>query len=210
MVAAGSIARMSPELLGWLASILFISRLLPQPLRLVRTGLPDGVSPLAAINAVISEAAWLLYGLEAGLVPVWAVSFAALVPGVWTVVLLRHQVRRGDLARASLWLAVIVAAWFAGRLGVVLGVSVLVSIGPQVWTAIRSPDLRGLSLFTWLLAIGDALLWGAYGLVVGDGALLGYAAVLLTGAAIVIVRMVQTRSITIGRDAVPAPALDAV
>src|SRR5690349_2612620 len=122
---------MSPALLGWLASILFISRLLPQPVRLVRTGLPEGVSPLAAINAVVSEAAWLLYGWEAGLVPVWAVSLAALVPGIWTVALLRRQVSAGDLARAGLWLAVIVVAATTGRLGVVLGVSVLVSVGPQ-------------------------------------------------------------------------------
>jgi uncharacterized protein with PQ loop repeat len=187
---------MSPELLGWLASILFISRLLPQPIRLVRTGLPEGVSPLAALNAVISETAWLIYGLQAGLVPVWAVSVAALVPGVWTIVLLRRQIAIGDLVRAGIWLVVILGAWSGGVLGVVLGGSVLVSIGPQVWTAVRSSDLRGLSVFTWLLAIGDGLLWGAYGLVIGDGALLGYAAVLLTGASIVIVRMVQTGSIT--------------
>jgi uncharacterized protein with PQ loop repeat len=197
---------MSPELLGWLASILFISRLLPQPIRLVRTGLPEGVSPLAAINAVISETAWLIYGLQAGLVPVWAVSVAALVPGLWTVALLRRQVRPGDLLRAGAWLAVILVAWAGGVLGAVLGVSVLLSIGPQVWTALRTSDLRGLSIFTWLIAIGDGLLWGAYGLVVGDAALLGYAAVLLTGASIVIVRMVQTRSITIGAGAAPTPA----
>jgi uncharacterized protein with PQ loop repeat len=199
---------MSPELLGWLASILFISRLLPQPIRLVRTGLPEGVSPLAAINAVISESAWLLYGLQAGLVPVWAVSVAALVPGVWTVVLLRRQVVAGDVLRAGAWLAVILAAWAGGVLGAVLGVSVALSIGPQVWTAVRTSDLRGLSIYTWLIAIGDALLWGAYGLVVGDVALLGYAAVLLTGATVVIVRMVQTRSIAVGREPIAAPALE--
>jgi uncharacterized protein with PQ loop repeat len=210
VLAPGSIARMSPELIGWLASVLFISRLLPQPFRLVRTGLPEGVSPLAAMNAVISETAWLVYGLQAGLVPVWAVSVAALVPGVWTVVLLRGQVRRRHLVRAGLWLLVIGVAAAAGVLGVVLGATVLVSVGPQVWTAIREQDLRGLSVFTWLLAIGDALLWGAYGLAVGDAALLGYAAILFTSAVIVLVRMVQTRSITLGRGRTLAPALDGV
>jgi uncharacterized protein with PQ loop repeat len=203
---------MSPELLGWLASMLFISRLLPQPLRLVRTGLPEGVSPLAATNAVVSETAWLVYGLQAGLVPVWAVSVAALVPGLWTVALVRRQVSRGDLARAAIWLGVILAAALTGRLGVVLGVSVLVSVGPQVWTAIRADDLRGLSMYTWLIAIADALMWGAYGLVVGDGALLGYAAVLVTAAVVVLARMAQTRSLPfqIARDPRPswAPALD--
>ena len=199
---------MSPELLGWLASILFISRLLPQPVRLVRTGLPEGVSPLAAMNAVIAETAWLVYGLQSGLVPVWAVSVAALVPGIWTIVLLRHQIRRHHLVRAGLWLVVIALAWVGGVLGAVLGATVLVSVGPQVWTAIREQDLRGLSVFTWLLALGDALLWGAYGLAVDDAALLGYAAVLFISAVIVLVRMVQTRSIIIGRDPRIAPVLD--
>lgn len=200
---------MSAELIGWLASVLFISRLLPQPFRLVRTGLPEGVSPLAAMNAVISETAWLIYGLQAGLVPVWAVSVAALVPGIWTVVLLRGRVRRHHLVRAGLWLAVIALAWAAGVLGVILGGTVLVSVGPQVWTALRERDLRGLSVYTWLLAIGDALMWGAYGLAVDDPALLGYAAVLVTSAVIVLVRMAQTRSIVIGEGAIPSPALDA-
>lgn len=200
---------MSPELIGWLASMLFVTRLLPQPVRLVRTGLPDGVSPLAAINAVVSETAWLVYGWHAGLVPVWAVSLAALVPGIWTAVLVRRAVTRGDLGRAGLWLSVIVVAALTGQLGVVLGVSVLVSVGPQVWTAIRAADLRGLSMYTWLVAIADALTWGMYGLVVGDGALLGYAAALVAASVIVLGRMAQTRSLPFQTGSVaPRPLLD--
>jgi uncharacterized protein with PQ loop repeat len=199
---------MSPELLGWLASILFISRLLPQPLRLVRTGLPDGVSPLAAVNAVVAESAWLVYGLQAGLVPVWVVSLAALVPGVWTVVLLRRRLDRRVAARAGTWVAVIVVAALLGRLGVVLGVSVAVSIGPQVWTALRSSDLRGLSPYTWLIAIADGLTWGAYGLAVGDAALLGYAAVLVGGSLVVLARLARTRVRSAGSPGL-VPALDA-
>lgn len=199
---------MSPELLGWLASVVYLSRLLPQPVRLARTGLPVGVSTVAAMNAVISDAAWIAYGVQADLVPVWLVALVGVVPGVWTVVLLRRQVDRGDLVRSGAWLVTIVVAGLVGWLGVILAASVLVNVGPQVWTALRSDDLRGLSAFTWLLAIGDGLLWGAYGLVVADGALLAYAAVLVGGALIVLVRMAVTRSFTTALGGSAVPALD--
>jgi len=199
---------MSPELLGWLASVVYLSRLLPQPIRLTRTGLPEGISTVAAMNAVISDAAWIAYGLQAGLLPVWLVALVGVVPGVWTVVLLRREVDRGDLVRSGAWLAVIVVAALVGGLGVILAASVLVNVGPQVWTALRSNDLRGLSAFTWVLAIGDGLLWGAYGWVVADVALLAYAGVLVTGALIVLLRMAMTRSFTTDLASPAVPALE--
>lgn len=199
---------MSPELLGWLASVVYLSRLLPQPIRLARTGLPEGISTVAAMNAVISDAAWIAYGLQAGLLPVWLVALVGVVPGVWTVVLLRREVDRGDLVRSGAWLAVVVVAALVGWLGVILAVSVLVNVGPQVWTALRSNDLRGLSAFTWVLAIGDGLLWGAYGWVVADVALLAYAGVLVSGALIVLLRMAMTRSFTTNPAGPAVPALE--
>jgi len=199
---------MSPELLGLLASVVYLSRLLPQPIRLARTGLPEGISTVAAMNAVISDAAWIAYGLQAGLLPVWLVALVGVVPGVWTVVLLRREVDRGDLVRSGAWLAVVVVAALVGGLGVILAASVLVNVGPQVWTALRSNDLRGLSAFTWVLAIGDGLLWGAYGWVVADVALLAYAGVLVTGALIVLLRMAMTRSFTTDLAGPAVPALE--
>ena len=199
---------MSPELLGWLASVVYLSRLLPQPIRLTRTGLPEGISTVAAMNAVISDAAWIAYGLQAGLLPVWLVALVGVVPGVWTVGLLRREVDRGDLVRSGAWLAVIMVAALVGGLGVILAASVLVNVGPQVWTALRSNDLRGLSAFTWVLAIGDGLLWGAYGWVVADVALLAYAGVLVTGALIVLLRMAMTRSFTTDLAGPAVPALE--
>ena len=201
---------MSPELLGWLASLVYLARLLPQPVRLARTGVPVGISTIAAMNAVISDVAWIAYGLQAGLVPVWLVAVIGVVPGVWTVALLRGEIRRGDVLRSGIWLAVIGLAAAAGALGVILAASVLVNMGPQVWKAIRSSDLRGLSAFTWLIAIGDGLLWGAYGVVVEDRALVGYGVVLVTSALIVLGRMAQTRSFTSSPVTSIAPAFDSI
>ncbi|MCU0269238.1 MAG: PQ-loop repeat-containing protein [Acidimicrobiales bacterium] len=196
---------MDPELLGWLASAVFLVRLLPQPIRLWRTGTPQGVSPLAAMNSALSDLAWLLYGLGAGLVPVWLVAVLALPPGIWTVVLLRRRTSRGDLLLAGLWLATILVAAYTGGLVALLGVSVLVNQGPQVLEALRSDDLRGVAAPTWWIALADATLWGSYGVVVGDAAVVAYGVVLFACATTILVRLWVTRRVP--RVSQPEPAV---
>ena len=98
-----------------------------------------------------------------------------------------------DLLGASLWFGVILLGWATGTLAFVLAGSVVVNYSPQVLTAIHGRDLDGLAPATWFLALADTLLWGAYGLAVGDPALMGYCVVLLTSATIILVRITQTR-----------------
>ena len=181
------------DALGLLASCVFLARLLPQPIRLARTGVASGVSPLAALNSMLTMVAWVSYGLIVGLPLVWVVSVIALVPGIWTVLLLRRDVSRRDLSWAGGWLALQVVAALCGLLVGVLAVGVLVTQGPQVLRALRESDLRGLSASTWWLSIVDAATWGAYGLAVGDPALVGYGLVLSTSAIIVLTRIHMTR-----------------
>ena len=178
--------------LSLVASAIFLIRLLPQPARLWRTGVTAGVSPVAAANAVTSASAWLAYGLLHGLVVVWVVSVAALVPGVWTVALLRREFGRSEVLAAGAVVSAFVLAAALGVLGAALALGVLVTAGPQVWRAIRQSDLRGIARATWFVAIADALLWGSYGLVIGDRALEGYGVVLATSAAIVLGRVAWT------------------
>lgn len=195
---------MSPEVIGWIASVVFLARLLPQPMRLARTGVPDGVSPMSAMNATISDLGWILYGVGVASVPVWLVAAVALVPSVWQSLLLRRQATRRDALGSGLWLAAIVLTWVTGSLGVVLATTVLVCQGPQVWTALRSDDLDGIATATWWIAIADATLWGAYGIARGDVALIGYGIVLLTSALIILGRVHLVRR---ARLAVPGPEL---
>jgi len=182
---------MSPDVIGWIASVVFLARLMPQPIRLARTGVPDGVSGLGAINSVVSDIAWILYGLVAGLVPVWAVTAAALVPGLATVALLRRRLVRADLLGGAAWLGLILIAAVAGKLALVLAGSVLVNQGPQVWTAIRSNRLEGIAKTTWYIALADAAVWGLYGVVQpeADFALVGYGVVLMSSAVTILLRV---------------------
>ncbi len=184
---------MSPEVIGWVASAVFLCRLLPQPIRLARTGVPDGVSPLAMMNAALSDIGWVLYGLSAGLAPVWVVALLALPPGIWTIVLLRTRITRRDVLGASAWLAVIVIAWATGGLVALLGMSVLVNQGPQVWAAVRSNELDGIATTTWFIALADASLWGGYGVASGDVALMSYGVVLFASASVILGRVWWTR-----------------
>ena len=194
------------DVLGLVASAVFIARLTPQPVRLARSGVADGVSPLAALNAVIAAVAWLVYGLVVADPVVWIVSLVAIVPGVWAVVLLRRHTVVADLLAAGAWAGVVVAAGAAGWLAAALSLGVIVGQGPQVWRALREHDLRGLSPATWWLSILDAATWGAYGVAVGDPALQGYAVVLSTSAVIVLGRIAWTTRADRHRNAAQIPA----
>lgn len=185
-------------MLGVVATVVFLMRLVPQPVRLARTGVPDGVSAMSAANTTIAELAWLVYGLSVGLVPLWAVSIPAFPLGVFTVVLLRREFTRRDIIGSGVWLGAILAAWLTGTLVLALAAGVVVNVGPQVWTALRSPNLDGLAPATWLIALVDASVWGVYGWWVGDPALLGYCAVLLGFATVILVRIASTSRLSLG------------
>ena len=182
-----------PTALSLVASAIFLVRLLPQPVRLWRTGVASGVSAVAAANAVTSATAWLVYGLAHGLVVVWAVSLAALVPDVWAVLLLRREFDRAAFLGAAAIATAFVVSGVAGVLGAALAMGVLVTSGPQVWRAVRDTDLQGIAPVTWFVALADAVAWGSYGLVIGDRALQGYGVVLLTSATVILGRVAWTR-----------------
>lgn len=179
--------------LSLVASAVFLVRLVPQPARLWRTGVTAGVSPVAAANAVTSATAWLVYGASRELLVVWAVSVAALVPGVWQVTLLRREYGPLELLGSAAVAGTFLVSALVGVFGAALALGVLATSGPQVWRAVRDSDLRGIAPATWLVAIVDALLWGAYGASIQDGALVGYGAVLLTSAVIVLARVAWVR-----------------
>ena len=179
--------------LALVASAIFLVRLIPQPLRLWRTGVAAGVSAVAAANAVTSASAWFAYGVIHGLPVVWAVSVCALFPSVWTVGLLRREFAAAEMVGAGLVAAVLALSAVAGVLGAALALGVLVTAGPQVWRALRQSDLRGVAPATWGVAVADALSWGIYGVVIADHALEGYGAVLLVSAGVVLGRVAWTR-----------------
>jgi uncharacterized protein with PQ loop repeat len=196
------------ELLGWIGTVLFLVRLLPQPWHTWRSGRGEGVSVQSLVNGMASDGGWLVYGLVAGLPPVWVAALVAAPVCTTTLVLLREQVRAREVGVAVGWAGCMALGWLVGGpvgLGSVLGVAVVVNHGPQAVHALRSDDLSGLHPATFWLSLADASLWGGYGVAIGDGALVTYGVVLGTVGVIVLVRLARTRV-----PAAPAPASAAV
>lgn len=182
------------SLLAFVASAVFLARLMPQPLRTLRTGHVEGVSAVAAMNSLIADAAWLLYGVTGRVLAVTLVSVPALVVSGWTCFLLRRAVRRSDALVSSLWLAAVAVCAWAGVMTVVLSLTVMVCCGPAVWSAFRTPHPTGLSRWTWWLAVADAASWGSYALLIGDRPLEMYGTVMSVTAAAMLIRLRTTRS----------------
>lgn len=176
-------------LLGLFASVVFLARLLPQPVRTLRTGQVTGLSALASMNALVADAAWLIYGFSSGLVEVWAVSVPAIAASGWTVALLRRAARLRDLVLAGVWLAVVVACAATGALTAVLALAVAVTCGPALWSAYTHQDPQGISAGTWWIAVVEAAAWGAYGVWVHSVALELYGVTMVLTAAAVLGRL---------------------
>jgi uncharacterized protein with PQ loop repeat len=179
------------------AALIFLARLVPQPLRTLRTGRVEGVSALAAMNSCVADAAWLTYGLWAGRPAIWLVSIPAVVLSGGTSLVLRRSVARRDLLIAAGWAAVVAAVGVIGlsALTLVLAGTVVVTCGPTVWSAYTSKSPVGLTAWTWWLAAADASTWGTYGLLIGDTALELYGLVMGATAAALLWRLRATRTV---------------
>ena len=71
-------------------------------------------------------------------------------------------------------------------MSIALPISVLAANLPQVWVAYKESDLTDLSLGTWLLAMAEGFLWGGYGLVQQDIAVLVNNSLQLTTSGIIV------------------------
>jgi uncharacterized protein with PQ loop repeat len=150
------------------ATVLTMIYTWPQLARVRRTGDIAGVSITAAALTVSAELGWAVYLCGEGL-------WSAVPEGVFNITanaLLAIAVARAGgstrpaLGAATAWLIVLVAArWMGGpaALAALLGVAYAVQLTPAVVTAWRTWSPSGIAAPTWVLRLGEALLWGVYG-----------------------------------------------
>lgn len=180
------------DILAWVGSVLYLVRLLPQPIRIYKTKKIQGVSALAIANGAIATAAWFVHGVIHQHVPVWVASVISFPIEVFTLLLLRKNFSKNDGFIAGLWiLTILTGIYFYGKpgLGFLLSIGIFVNNGPQVLAAIRGKNLEGISTATWWIAFVDAALWGVYGIFVHDIALVGYGCTLATAGTIILIRV---------------------
>lgn len=181
------------------ANVLGSAMAYPQAAKLLRTGNPEGVSAVWAGVSLSMNVWWLVYGATNGL---WGLVPTSAIATVLYAVIAAAFVRSvgtgafGGLATGALVFGLaplpvlLVAGWSAA--GITIGLCYGMQLAPAVVAAWRSTDLTGVAAGTWLMAWLEGAIWGVYGVVVLDGALLvgGVSGVVMSSA--IIVRLVTT------------------
>jgi uncharacterized protein with PQ loop repeat len=198
-MAPGTVPGVTPADLSVIAATLlaWIS-LVPQIVRLARTGDPTGVSTTWPAIGLVSNAGWTLYLLSREL---WAAIPSTVVMVVFYGLVLRALARTGtrldrSWGRGATWAALLgIAAAIGGMrgLGLVLAWSYVVQIAPAVRAVYAVGRPTGVSVATWLLIAAEAGLWGFYGWWFDDLPVMIYAAVGVLGGLAIVVRMAAIR-----------------
>jgi uncharacterized protein with PQ loop repeat len=186
------------EAAAWVATTIAVVGVLPQVTRLLRTGDAVGVSLVAPMFGVASESGWTAYTLQADL---WSAAPEAILMVLANVVLAGTIIRTGAATAAALlvscaWAGLLGTLTVAGgwtMLGAALGVSYAGQMGPAVWTVYRVATPTGIAPVYWLANLVEAALWGVYGAVHRDQAVLLFALVGVTASGAILLRWSTTR-----------------
>jgi uncharacterized protein with PQ loop repeat len=179
--------------------------LIPQIVRLVRTGDTSGVSLTWAVFGVVTNLSWVWYLASEQL---WTAALApALAVGTYAILVL-SLVSRGATLRwvwCLTYSTFLLTAALVGNavLGSLLVLTPAVQLIPELTAVYRHWRPRGVAEATWWLCSAEAVCWGAYGQLVGDGALVGYGIVTSVGSLLIVARARSTRREALRRD--PSP-----
>ena len=189
------------ELAFWVAvvanGVTFV-QIVPQIVRLVRTGHTEGVSPVWATVGMTINLGWLTYVVENEF---WETipSIIAAISSFGLALFLLH--RNGVSVRAALMMSAVVAVGSVGIqqaagwtvLGTVLGLSNGLYLGPALIAAWREYAPVGVSPGTWWLTVLEGFKWGLYGVLVAAVPIMVYGSTAMLLAAGVLLRLWMTR-----------------
>ena len=185
------------ELAFWVAlvanGVTFV-QILPQIVRLLRTGRTEGVSPAWAAVGMTINLGWLTYVVENEFWVTIPSIIAAIVSfGLALYLLYRNgaDVRLGLLMTVPIAVASVGIQMAAGWtvLGTVLGLSNALYLGPSVVAAWRAHVPVGLSPVTWWLTVLEGLKWGLYGVLVAAVPIMVYGSTAIGLALMVLLRL---------------------
>ncbi len=180
------------------ATIISFGLLMPQIVRLWRTGRTAGVSPTWAATGASSNLGWLAYMVSQGLwvvIPSVVVASVQFLTTFW--LLRRNHAKVGLGAMAGMASAVAYAtvgmAFGWATLGAVLALSYAIQYTPSVVTAWRTWAPVGISPMTWAIGTVDAAAWGGYGILVEDRNIVLFGIVSGMASTMVLTRLWITR-----------------
>ncbi len=182
------------NLVGIVATAVTFVQIVPQIVRLIRTGRTEGVSPAWAAGGATINLGWLAYVIEGRFWVTIPSIIVAVVSFLLALVLLHRngaRIRAGLLMSGAIALASVVIQQAAGWtvLGTVLGLSNGLYLGPSVVAAWRSHTPVGVSPWTWLLTVLEGLKWGFYGVLVEAVPIMVYGSTAILLALLVLLRL---------------------
>lgn len=192
-----------------LATISTASFLLPQIIKLVRTRDTSGVSSTWPALGFVINMGWFAYMISQRL---WVsiappfITFVAYGVTLWALRRagrdIKSSYRKGLGAVVVLTVIALIGGW--GMLGVTLGLSYGVVVGPSIWTAYHTTKPSGIAPLTWWIGAVEALLWGAFGWYHSDRGILTFMFVGVTSSTLMLLRYYTTRN----RSESPSVAFD--
>lgn len=172
-----------------------VTRAMPQLVRLLRARHAYGVSVDTAATSMLVSFGWAAYGmLTSQSAIIFASSASATIFALITLSALRFGRQMRELRIAPVWFVVLLLmGGFGGAVGlsIALPISVLAANIPQILVAYKEGNLTDLSLGTWLLALTEGLIWGGYGIVQKDIAVLVNNTFLVITSTIIIILKLQ-------------------
>ena len=145
----------------------------PQVWRAVRHDTSHGISPFGLMHGLVGSSLWLTYGILQGDIAIWfANSSFIIAQSIIISVVYRHgKIPRVVLIRVGTALAALallltqISATPVGFIAIVISGS---SIIPQLIHVIRTENLHGISISSYLLTIVNCTSWLLYGFYVDD------------------------------------------
>ena len=181
-------------LVGAVATAVTFVQIVPQILRLLRTGRTEGVSPAWAAVGMTLNFGWLAYLMAEELwvpIPSVVVAIVSFAAALYLLYRSGADVRASVLFCAAIAAACVVIQLVAGWtvLGTVLGLSNGLYLGPSVVAAWRSHTPVGVSTLTWILAEFEGLLWGLYGVLLAAGPIIVFGVTEAALAGLILLRL---------------------
>ncbi len=171
--------------------------LLPQVFRVLRTRDRSGLSTSWATLGLVTNLAWIVYLGRLGLwSAVMAPALAVVTYGIMLLALIKRASGREWIWATGVYVTVFLIAGSWGgieALGIVLVLAPVVQLTPAISAAYRERRPTGIAPATWALSAGEALMWGWYGWLGSDTALLGYGLVTGLGSTLILRRWLGTR-----------------
>jgi MtN3 and saliva related transmembrane protein len=145
----------------------------PQVWRMVRHDTSHGISPFSIAHGLVGSALWFSYGVSIGRNAIWISNGQFITAQIIIIsVLYRHKTMSlALLAKFAATLAALLLITIPVSPSVVGWMATTVSITslmPQVVHVIKTENLHGISVVSWLMTIMSAASWMIYGWMVND------------------------------------------